>query len=329
VSVVSTTDSGGREAAGVRRTELPAARASTPRQTAVQAATRKGVWRTDLIAGVFLLPALVVFGLFSWWPIVRGLLISFQQTNLVEPARWVGLDNFRALFADPLLGTAIGNTLLFVGLAALIGFPLPLLLAAIMSTVRKAGGAYRFLVYLPVIIPPVVSVLLWKWFYDPGSGLFNAVLGLVGLGPYPWLQSPNSAMLSLVLESTWAGMGGAVLIYLAAMVAIPSELYEAAESDGASIGRRIWHVMLPQLRPVIGLLLLMQLISTVQVFTEPYVFTGGGPQDSTVTVLLLIFRYAFQNGDYGQAAALSFLLAMALAGLSAGYLRATRSWSRT
>nr|WP_246401919.1 sugar ABC transporter permease [Jiangella mangrovi] len=240
---------------------------------------------------------------------------------------WVGLDNFQALFADPLLGTAVQNTLLFVGLGVLIGFPAPLILASVLSTVRRLGGVYRFLVYLPVVIPPVVSVLLWKWFYDPGAGLFNELLGTVGLGPYPWLESPDTAMLSLVLESTWAGMGGTVLIYLAAMVGIPQELYEAAEIDGANLWQRIWHVMLPQLRTVIALLLLWQLINTVQVFTEPYVFTGGGPQNATTTVLLLIFRYGFQQGNYGQAAALAFLLALALALLSAVYLRATRSWS--
>ncbi|MFJ8969848.1 carbohydrate ABC transporter permease [Streptomyces anulatus] len=283
--------------------------------------------RKQFTAWLFLVPALLIFGLFAWWPIVRSLLLSFQRTNLVDPAVWVGLDNFRTLFADPLLGTAVGNTVFFVVLGVLIGFPAPLILAAIMSTVRRGAGVYRFLVYLPVVIPPVVAILLWKWFYDPGSGLFNNVLGKVGLGPYAWLESSDSAMLSLVLESTWAGMGGAVLIYLAAMVGIPGELYEAAEVDGAGIWRRIWHVMLPQLRSVIGLLLLVQLINTVQVFTEPYVFTGGGPENSTLTVLLLIFRYAFQDGEYGQAAALSFLMVLALALLSAVYLRATRSWS--
>ncbi|WP_157253410.1 carbohydrate ABC transporter permease [Nonomuraea typhae] len=283
--------------------------------------------KNALTALVFLIPALLVFGAFSWWPIVRGLLISFQDTNLVDPARWVGLENFTALFADPLLGTAIGNTLLFVGLALVIGFPAPLVLATVMSTVRRAAGAYRFLVYLPVVVPPVVAILLWKWFYDPGHGLFNELLGLAGLGPFPWLDSPDSAMLSLVLQSTWAGMGGAVLIYLAAIVGIPSELYEAAQMDGATILQRIWHITLPQLRPVIGLLLLMQLINTMQVFTEPYVFTGGGPENATLTVLLLIFRYAFQDGAYGQAAALSLLLAVVLGILSAVYLRATRSWS--
>ncbi|RBQ20049.1 sugar ABC transporter permease [Spongiactinospora rosea] len=286
-----------------------------------------GKGRHTLTALVFLIPALVVFGVFSWWPIVRGLLIGFQETNLVDPATWVGLANFGALFADPLLGKAVVNTLVFVGLALLIGFPAPLVLAVVLSTVRRGAGLFRFLVYLPVVVPPVVAILLWKWFYDPGHGLFNGLLGLAGLGPYPWLDSPDTAMVSLVLQSTWAGMGGAVLIYLAAIVGVPSELYEAAQMDGASIWTRVWHITLPQLRPVVGLLLLMQLINTMQVFTEPYVFTGGGPENATLTVLLLIFRYAFQDGAYGQAAALSFLLAVALGLLSAVYLRATRSWS--
>ncbi|MEU6015676.1 sugar ABC transporter permease [Streptomyces sp. NPDC047515] len=298
-----------------------------PRSAGRRPGPRGASARKQFTAWLFLVPALLVFGLFAWWPIVRSLLLSFQRTNLVDPAAWVGLDNFRAVFDDPLLGTAVQNTLLFVGLGILIGFPAPLVLAAVMSTVRRGAGVYRFLVYLPVVIPPVVAILLWKWFYDPGSGLFNNALGTVGIGPFHWLESSDSAMLSLVLEATWAGMGGAVLIYLAAMVGIPGELYEAAEVDGAGIGRRIRHIMLPQLRPVIGLLLLVQLINTVQVFTEPYVFTGGGPQNSTLTVLLLIFRYAFQDGAYGQAAALSFLMVLALALLSAIYLRATRSWS--
>ncbi|MCX4791806.1 sugar ABC transporter permease [Streptomyces sp. NBC_01221] len=305
----------------------PAAVAKEPVPRTLPQRRRGTGSRKQFTAWLFLVPALLVFGLFAWWPIVRSLLLSFQKTNLVEPAVWVGLDNFRTLFDDPLLGTAVGNTLFFVVLGLLIGFPAPLILAAIMSTVRRGAGVYRFLVYLPVVIPPVVAILLWKWFYDPGSGLFNNVLGKVGLGPYSWLESSESAMLSLVLEATWAGMGGAVLIYLAAMVGIPGELYEAAEVDGAGIWRRIWHVMLPQLRSVIGLLLLVQLINTVQVFTEPYLFTGGGPENSTLTVLLLIFRYAFQDGEYGQAAALSFLMVLALALLSAVYLRATRSWS--
>ncbi|TDD72678.1 sugar ABC transporter permease [Jiangella aurantiaca] len=285
--------------------------------------------RHGLAALVFLLPTLVVFTYFGWWPILRGVVLSVQETNLVSDPRWVGLDNFRTLLADPLLWTAVRNTAWFALLALLFGFPAPILLAVVMSELRRLGGLFRVLVYLPVVVPPVVAVLLWKWFYDPGNGLFNEVLGLIGLGPYPWLQSTSSAMPSLVLEATWAGAGGTVLIYLAALTSVPSELYEAAETDGASVWRRLWHVTLPQLRGVLLLMLLLQVIGTLQVFTEPFVLTDGGPADSTVTILLLIYRYAFVYGDYGLATALSVLLAVVLGVLSAIYLRLTRSWSTT
>ncbi|MFI1094202.1 carbohydrate ABC transporter permease [Streptomyces sp. NPDC020917] len=275
----------------------------------------------------FLLPALVVFAYFSWGPIVRSVLMSFQRTNLTDPPRWVGFENFTNLFADPVLMTAVRNSLWFTLLALVIGFPVPLFMAVTMSTIRRFGGLYRVLVYLPVALPPVVAVLLWKWFYDPDAGLFNHVLGLVGLGPYPWLQSSTWAMPSLVLEATWAGAGSSVLIYLAALHSVPRELYEASELDGASILRRIWHVTLPQLRGVVLVMLLLQLIGTLQVFTQPFVMTDGGPNDATVTVLFLIYRYAFVDGDYGMASALSVLLAAVLGVLSAVYLRATRRWS--
>ncbi|MFG2629801.1 carbohydrate ABC transporter permease [Streptomyces sp. NPDC048473] len=292
-------------------------------------ALRTAWWRSGsrhAAAVLFLLPTALVFGVFSWWPIIRSVLLSFQRTNLVDPATFVGLDNFRTLLADPLLGTAVHNTLLFSGIALLIGFPLPVLLAVLMSELRRGSGLMRVLVYLPVVVPPVVAVLMWKWFYDPDSGLFNQLLGQVGLGPYPWLQSTGTAMPSLVLEATWAGAGGAVLIYLAALAGVPTELYEAAELDGASVWRRLWHVTLPQLRSILLVMLLLQVINNFQVFTEPFVLTDGGPEDSTVTVLLLIYRYAFVSGDYGTAAALSVSLAVVLAALSALYLRLTRTW---
>lgn len=290
---------------------------------------RRAARRSNALAAlVFLLPALIVFGYFSWGPIVRSVLLSFQRTNMATAARWVGLTNFRNLFEDPLLFTAAANTVWFTVLALVIGFPVPLLLAVCMSSMRARTAALsRVLVYLPVMLPPVVAVLLWKWFYDPDSGLFNQVLHLVGLGPFPWLQSSTWAMPSLVLESTWSGAGTAVLIYLAALSSVPRELYEAAQLDGASIPRRLWHVTLPQLRRVVLILLLLQVLGTLQVFTEPFVMTDGGPNDATVTVLFLIYRYAFVDGDFGMAAGLSVLLAIALAALSAVYLRATRRWN--
>ena len=190
---------------------------------------------------------------------------------------------------------------------------------------------YSALTYLPVVLPPVVAVLLWKTFYDGGSvGVFNTVLGWVGLGPYPWLQSQSWAMPSLVLEATWANAGATVIIYLAALTGVNPELYEAASVDGARLWRKVWNVTLPQIRGVLLVTLILQIIGTAQVFLEPFLFTSGGPANATLTVLLLIYDYAFGNslgGDYGMATALSLMLAGFLALFSLVYLRATRSWS--
>lgn len=279
----------------------------------------------------FLLPLLLVFGLFSWWPIVRSVVMSMQQTNLVTPPEFVGLDNFRAVLADPLLGTAVQNTLWFAVLALVIGYPVPLMLAVVMSDVRRARGLYSMLAYLPVVIPPAVAVLLWRFFYDAEeTGVFNTILGWFGLGPVPWLEDPSWAMPSLVIEATWAAAGGTVIIYLAALVSVPPELYDAAEVDGAGILRKVWHVTLPHLRGIMLITLILQIIGTAQVFLEPYLFTDGGPDNATLTVLLLVYDYAFANttgGDYGKATALSLMLAAALALLSVVYFRLTRRWS--
>jgi multiple sugar transport system permease protein len=280
---------------------------------------------------VFMLPLLLVFGAFSWYPIVRTAIMSFQHTNLVQAPTWVGWDNFAAVIHDPQFPTAVKNTAYFALLALIFGYPIPLIAAVLMSEVRRMRGWYSALAYLPVVIPPVVAVLLWKFFYDASSaGVFNTILGWVGLGPYPWLQSPTWAMPSLVLESTWANAGATVIIYLAALAGVNPDLYEAASVDGAGICRKVWHITLPQLRGVLLVTLILQIIGTAQVFLEPYLFTSGGPANATLTVLLLIYNYAFGNslgGDYGKATALSLMLAGFLAVFSLIYLRATRSWS--
>jgi multiple sugar transport system permease protein len=216
-------------------------------------------------------------------------------------------------------------------LALIFGYPIPLVAAVLMSEVRRLRGVFSALAYLPVVIPPVVAVLLWKTFYDASpTGVFNTILGWINLGPYPWLQSPGTAMPSLVLESTWANAGATVIIYLAALTGVNTELYEAASVDGASIWRKVWHITIPQLRGVLLLTMILQIIGTAQVFLEPYLFTSGGPANSTVTILLMIFNYAFGNslgGNYGSATALSLMLAAFLAIFSLVYLRLTRSWS--
>jgi len=279
---------------------------------------------------LFALPMIFVFAIFSWLPIVRSLIMSFQKTNLIT-ASWVGLDNYTAVLRDPLLSTAVLNTAYFAVLALILGFPIPIIMAVLMSEVRRGKGIYSALAYLPVVIPPVVAVLLWKIFYDASpQGVFNVILGAVGIPPQPWLQSQSQAMPALVIEATWAAAGGSIIIYLAALLIVPPELYDAAEVDGAGIWRKIWHVTLPQMRGVIFVMLILQVLATAQVFLEPFLFTGGGPANATTTILLLIYNYAFKNslgGNYGMATALSVMLAAFLAILSWVYFRLTNRWS--
>jgi multiple sugar transport system permease protein len=280
---------------------------------------------------LFLLPMLVIFGVFSWGPIVESVVMSLQHTNFVTAPTFVGFDNFLALFRDPLVPIAVQNTAYFALLALIFGYPIPLVVAVLMSEVRRARGLFSALAYLPVVVPPVVAVLLWKVFFDASShGLFNTILSWVGIGPQPWIQSAVTAMPSIVLEATWAAAGSTVIIYLAALTSVPPELYDAAEVDGAGIWQKIWHVTLPQLRPVLLVTFILQIIGTAQVFLEPFLLTFGGPANSTLTILQLIFRYAFQNSiglDYGKATALSILLAVFLALFSLVYFRITRAWS--
>ncbi|HEX3803462.1 MAG TPA: sugar ABC transporter permease [Solirubrobacteraceae bacterium] len=277
-----------------------------------------------------MLPLLLIFGAFSWYPIVKLVLMSLQHTNELTTT-WVGFQNFSEVWHDPLFPIAVRNTAEFAGLALIFGYPIPLVVAVLMSEVRKRRGLYAALAYLPVVIPPVVSVLLWKTFYDGGStGVFNTILGWFGIPPQQWIQSMSQAMPSLVLESTWANAGATVIIYLAALTTVNPELYEAAAVDGAGLWKKIWHVTLPQMRTVLLVTMILQIIGTAQVFLEPYLFTSGGPANATLTVLLLIYNYAFGNSlgaAYGEAAALSLMLVGFLAAFSLIYLWATRSWS--
>lgn len=308
-----------------REAEIVPSAGGQQRPPAPRRRRRLRLTREQLWAVIIALPIIVTFLYFSWGPIINGLILSLQQTNFVAAPEWVGWENFAYVLSDPLLPTAVGNTIWYGLLCLVFGFPLPIILAVAMSEFRRRGGVYSALAYLPVVFPPVVSILLWKVFFDPSSsGLFNTVLGWVGLEPLPWLNSAATAMPSLVLEATWSGAGTNVIIFLAALTSVRPELYEAAELDGAGIWRRIWHITLPQIRGIILVLILLQIIGTAQVFSAPYLFTNGGPNNATLTVLLMIYNYAFVSGDYGAATALSVLLAAVLAVLAAVYNLATR-----
>lgn len=281
--------------------------------------------RRNLTAHGFLIGAVLCFSFFSWYPMVREFVLAFQKTKDGRTT-WAGWSNLTYVFNDPAFGQAWRNTLLYTALALVLGFAVPFFVAVLLNEFRHGQGYLRMLVYLPVMLPPVASVLLFKYFYDPGYGLFNRVLGIFGIPEQQWLQSTDTAMLSVVIAATWMNMGGATLIYLASLQGIPGELYEAAELDGAGLWRKIWHVTIPQTRLILSLMFLMQIIATMQVFTEPFLLTNGaGPEGSTTTVVYLIYQYAFNFNNYGGAAALGLLLLVLLAAFSAVYVRLSRS----
>lgn len=301
---------------------LPARASESPPRRATLA-VRLG--RRYLSGALFLLPAIILFAFFVWYPIIYGFVLSFQDNSLFGgTGSWVGVRNFQRVFADPLFTIAWGNTLKFALYGLLFGYAIPIILAIAINEVRFGKTYFRLAFYLPVIIPPLVTVFLWRYMYTPDGGLLNGLLSLVGIGRQTWLQSPATAIQSLVAVTTWANAGGTMLIYLAALQSVPADLYEAAELDGASIARRIWHVTLPQIRGVMLIMLILQIIATAQVFTEPFTLTDGGPVNATTTVMLLIYRYAFQNADLGSASALSVILFLALVAFSLVYFGVTR-----
>jgi multiple sugar transport system permease protein len=279
---------------------------------------------------LFLLPAVVLFALFAWYPIVNGLLLSFREIDLIRYTQpgyspeWIGLENFRNIFADQLLGTAWLNTLHFAGLALVLGYLVPVILAITVNEVRRGKSYFRLAFYLPVILPPMISILLWKYFYDPGSGIMNVLVTFLGFEPQQWIYSADTSMISLVILWTWTTAGSTMLLYLAALQGIPTSLYESAEIEGASIWRRLVHITLPEIRGVMLILLVLQVIGTVQIFTEPFVMTDGGPVNSTLTVMVLLYRYAFERGEIGWATALGLLIFVVLVAFSGVYLYITR-----
>jgi multiple sugar transport system permease protein len=290
--------------------------------------------RRNLSAHGFLIGAVLCFTFFSWYPIVREIMMSFQKAVLGGGTAWAGFSNYRRIIADPTFWQAWRNTLEFTLLALLLGYAVPFCVALLLNELRHARGYLRALVYLPVMLPPASALLLFAYFYNPQYGLFDHVLRVLHLPTSQWVFQPgtgfvSTAMVSVVIASTWMNMGGATLIYLAALQNIPGELYEAAELDGAGLLSRIRNITIPQTRLILLMLLMLQIIATMQMFVESYVLTngGGGVGDNTESVVMLIYQYAFgmsNASNYNSASALGVVLMLVLAVFSGGFLLATR-----
>ena len=310
-----------------RTAAAPAARGRRPRSLLPRARRNGAAWG-------FLIGAVLCFSFFSWYPIVREVIMSFQKPVYGGGYAFAGWSNYLRIFRDPTFWQAWRNTLEFTLLALVLGYAVPFIVAIVLNELRHARGYLRALVYLPVMLTPASALLLFAYFYNPQYGLFDDILHFLHLPTSQWVFQPgtgfiSTAMVSVVIASTWMNMGSATLIYLAALQNIPGELYEAAELEGAGILRRIRHVTIPQTRLILMLLLMLQVVATMQMFIESFVLTngGGGQSNNTLSVVMLIYQYAFAMSgasNYNSASALGVILLLVLAVFSGGFLWATR-----
>ncbi|MCX6142411.1 MAG: sugar ABC transporter permease [Ignavibacteriales bacterium] len=263
----------------------------------------------------FVLPYVVFFGGFVAYPLIFSFILLFHRWNIVTPMEWIGLKNFERLLNDPLFFKAILNTLKFL----LIHIPLQMIIAlgiaVLLNSKLKFRGFFRAVFFLPVVVSGVVVTILWQQLYAFDSGLLNRMLTAVGFGRVPWLIDPDMAMLSIALMATWKNVGIYIILFLVGLQDVPRELYESASIDGATRARQFFRITLPMLRPTFVVVVVLSTIGGFSLFVEPYVLTGGGPMESTLSAVLYIYNQAFYFNHMGYAATLGFVFALIILGV--------------
>jgi len=281
----------------------------------------KSLLSPQALAWAMLLPGLAAFLLFAWMPMLRTLAMSFMQVGPTGSGTWVGLANYARALQDPIFLRTLWHAAYFLGLTLVLGFTLPLLLALLLNEQPWGQSWLRLAFFLPFLTPLVPAVMVWRWIFDGGWGLANTLLAGFGLPTAPWLSQPDLAMACVALVFIWKSTGWTALIYLTSLQSVPEELYETAEMEGAPWWRRIFMVSLPHLRATMAFLLLMQVVGSLQIFTEVYLLTGGGPALATETVVTYLYRRSFIYLDLGYASAMAVLLFALLAAFTVARLR--------
>ncbi len=264
--------------------------------------------RETRIGLLFAAPWLIGFTVFFAYPVLASFYYSLCSYDAIRPPHFIGLENYRKLFfEDDLFWKSLGNTLFMIVFGLPVSLIASLVIAVLLNQKLKGIALYRTLFYLPSITPVVATSILWLWLLNPEMGLINMGLEKIGISGPAWLTDPAWSKPALVLMGLW-GAGGGMVIYLAALQDIPESLYEAAALDGARTFTRFFRITLPMLTPVILFNLIMGLIGTFQYFTQAYVMTSGGPQDSTTFYALHLFNKAFLDFKMGYASAMAWIL---------------------
>ncbi len=283
--------------------------------------------KQNLVGYLFISPWLVGFLAFTAWPFLSSIYLSFTRYNIVSAPKWVGGANYRMLLTqDELFWKSAWVTLRYAALSVPIAIVIGVILALLLNSNVKGIAVFRTVFFLPSIVPTVATSVLFIWLLNPNIGLINRMLALVGIDGPAWLNTSPWAFYSLVMMALW-GVGGSMVIYLAGLKDIPVYLYEAATIDGANASRKMRHITLPMLTPVIFFNLVMGIVGAFQTFTQAYVMTpGGGPQDSTYFYSLYLYNRAWKYLDMGYASAMAWMLFLVIVVLTALVFRTQKRW---
>ncbi len=285
--------------------------------------------REAAAAYVYISPWLVGFVLLTLGPMVASLYLSFTDYNVIngQMPRWVGLKNYITVFNSPDFWQSLKVTITFAALSLPSGLVLSFLLAILLNQKIPFVHVWRTIYFLPSVLAGVAVTLLWILIFNPQVGILNQFLGLLGIQGPGWLKDPNYALLALTIMSLW-GVGGAMIIYLAGLQGVPTDLYDAAKVDGANVAQRFFNVTLPMMTPVLFYNLVLGLIGTFSYFTTAFLVGGesGGPLKSTLFYNLNLYRTAFKYFDMGQASALAWVLFVIILALTALIFRSSELW---
>ncbi|MEB3103707.1 carbohydrate ABC transporter permease [Ferviditalea candida] len=282
---------------------------------------RKWVWPYAMLS-----PALVLYGTFFIFPFLFALFLSFMQWNLISPdMEYVGLENYRNLFADDVFWVSFKNTFVYALGTVPASMMIALGLAVLVESVGRAREIYRFLLFIPVVASLAVTSLVWMLLMNPHSGLFNKYLSVFGIEGPNWLNDPNWAMWSLIIIGVWKAIGYNLVLYIAGLKGIDNQLYEAAEIDGAGKWKQFFTITMPLLAPVNLFVLIVSIINSFQVFTTIHIMTQGGPNNATNVLVYQVWQEAFQFFDIGKASALSMVLFALLLIITIVQIRMTES----
>jgi multiple sugar transport system permease protein len=308
-------------------------------ESATAVSRRRRLSRRHARAGrMFVAPNLTAVAVFMLFPLGFSLYMSVQKWDLFRPAKFVGLANYRSLFADdPLFVIALRNTVVYTVGTVVPTVLISLAVAGVLNRKVKGIGIFRTIIFVPLAVSSVVMAVVWQFVFNTNNGLLNIMLGWIGIGPVPWLNDPKWAMLSLCTVSVWRSVPFATVILLAAMQGVPDNLYEAAKLDGAGEIRQFVWITVPLIRGAVSFVVVISIIHAFQAFDLVYVLTGGngGPETATYVLGIMLFQHAFSFLEFGYASALAWvmfaiLLVLTVLQLRLGRRRAAqeeRSWA--